>query len=255
MVGRKALHKLPRLYVPQQYVAGALIDIGKDYSHRLSNVLRMREGECFRVFNGTTGEYLCEVDEVTRRQRSVRARVRELIRPNVTTDIKFTLFFSPIKKSRQKILLEKATELGVHHFVPVISQNTNYNFVPSDWMSVAIAATEQSEQLHVPTISDPISIKTLHQEVKTPLFLCTERSDTSEPLITVLLSTLPQHRELSVLVGPEGGFTGVEVGELSQCQHVIPVSLGNTVLRSETACLYVLSCAAAVSQHVLRDKQ
>lgn len=189
---------------------------------------------------------------MTKRQKSVRARVRELIRPNVSPTMKFTLFFSPIKKSRQKIILEKATEIGVHRFVPVTFQNTNYTIVPSDWISVLIAATEQSEQLYVPTISDPISIKTLHQEFKMPLLLCAERSETSVPIITALQSMLQRQSELSMLIGPEGGFTAEEIRDLSQSPSVTPVSLGNSVLRSETACLYALSCANAVYQHVLQ---
>lgn len=245
---RILFHKLPRLYLPQQYTTGTIIEIGKEYSHRLSNVLRMRQGDHFRVFNGTTGEYLCEIEEIERRHVAVRARVLELLRPLTPAEIMSTLYFSPIKKTRQKILIEKATELGAQHFVPVISQNTNHKFAASDWITTAVAATEQADRMWLPIFHDSINLKNI--TYNTPLLICRERSNSTVPIMSALRSILSQHNSVGVLVGPEGGFTEQECEILAQHTHAIHVTLGDTILRAETASIYALSCIGAVHQQL-----
>jgi 16S rRNA (uracil1498-N3)-methyltransferase len=172
-----------------------------------------------------------------------------------------TLYFSPIKTKRLKIMLEKATELGITDFQPVITQNTNVDLTPSDLKSltaVITEAAEQSERQTVPRLHNRVSFKSFLSESqlkKKLLLVCLERSN-SKDILTALTDIKPLMHSMStgIVCGPEGGFSAEEINEFQRMEddgggsRLIPVSLGPNILRAETAAIYALSCLSAVSQ-------
>ena len=149
----KSLWKLARVYVSTEDIRiGSQLVLDEDTSHYISNVMRLRIGEQFRVFNGKQDEFMAEVGAVHKK----RLLTIEIIKPTNRTMSdepvsRVSLFFAPIKKTRLKIILEKATELGVNSFIPLITTRTNSLFETADSLrKTIIESCEQSERLTIP---------------------------------------------------------------------------------------------------------
>lgn len=255
-------HKLPRLYLPADLRPSAVLDLSEEDSNYIKNVMRLRDGEAFRVFNEREGEFLAQVSLASRQQRrssvTVRATVGDQIRPIDTKQesgkVSLDLLFAPIKKDRVKLLVEKATELGVDRLQPVLTQNTNYDLEGSSTMEtlrkVIIQSVEQSERLTVPELLPPLTLQevlSLGSDGHGPILACTERRRDQPSLLSALLDGSEQVERVRLLVGPEGGFTTEEMVQLQAAGPAVRcVSLGENILRAETAAICGLSIARAV---------
>jgi len=173
------------------------------------------------------------------------------------------LFFAPIKKQRVKLLLEKATELGVSRLSPVITQNTNEKWAAAadddedggSFGRILVESAEQCERLSVPILAAPTPLSSLLSSFpqshppQTHLLVCRERCADATPLLSSLggaagggVAALPP---VCLLVGPEGGFTDNELRDMASRPFVRFVSLGENVLRAETAALAALAITTA----------
>ena len=161
----KAPSKLPRIYYPQTVKVNNDLILDLKTIHYLKCVLRIKPGYQFRCFNPTDGEFLCTwLASDDRSKETKQASVISQLRPPLSANNiqQFVLYFAPIKNTRLKDMTESCTELGVRHFIPVVTQNTNsiYNSY-ENFASRLIESAEQSEQLHIPEIHNQISIKQL----------------------------------------------------------------------------------------------
>jgi 16S rRNA (uracil1498-N3)-methyltransferase len=154
-----------------------------------------------------------------------------------TTKRAVHLLFAPIKKHRQDWLIEKAVELGVTDFHPVLTQNTEVRKLNESRLTQQILeAAEQCERFDIPQLHE---LKKLDKVISSwsgalPLFACIERFDT-KPLQAVVP---PQRENVALLIGPEGGFTETEKDAIAK--HATAVGLGDTILRCETAVVKAL---------------
>ena len=273
------------MYLNQPLQIGVSVEIGSESAHYLSNVLRLREGSLFRAFNGNDNEFGCEyLLELCRSKNVKRMKNIDQVHANVLSQIRnsesntqlpVTLYFAPIRSKKVKLLLEKATELGVEKMAVVQTELTQggNDFLDSEsLLRVIVDAVEQSERISLPSLSvEPVSLVELldhWQRLKdngdeVRLLVCKERMDQSGgmPLLSALLQT-PQllisegkHlRERStpfgLVVGPEGGWTTAESDLFRERSVVQTVSLGDSVLRSETACITALSLFSGAVDHV-----
>ena len=269
-VGAKAVHKLPRLFIDQSLEQGQIVNLSGEDAHYVGNVMRVKPGFCFRGFNGRSGqgEYLFEIVEGTGNRGAkmgggeVRAEVKRMLRSFDEEVVKrrrsgnVTLYFAPIKKPKLKLVMEKATEIGLAKFVPVISQNVNVNIdfdKDASFDRIIMESAEQCERMDIPTlVKGPLALSSLIQEWKgsSPLLVCRERSESAEPLLKVLLESDSGLEgrgsgETGLLVGPEGGFTDAEFAEMAKNPAVRFVSLGQNVLRAETAAIAALATVSA----------
>jgi 16S rRNA (uracil1498-N3)-methyltransferase len=146
------------------------------------------------------------------------------------------LAFSPLRTHLTHFVIEKATELGVTHIQPIISDYTQHRQVCIDkYKKIAIEATEQCERLSVPRIFDA---KNLYEfiDARPQINWLAAIERTSSPLISI---DTEKKESVGVIIGPEGGFSESERSVLAK--SVTIVSLGNSILRSETAALFALS--------------
>jgi len=169
------------------------------------------------------------------------------------------LYFAPLKKQRVKLLLEKATELGVDHLFPVQTQNTNERWATGGEEAAGLArvlveSAEQCERLSVPSLEKITSLADLLQAFPTShpqsrLLVCRERSPESPPLLGAALEVSVANPAAArcLLVGPEGGFTAEELQTLAKLDFVRFVSLGESVLRAETAAIAALAVLGATA--------
>ena len=240
-----AHYTLPRLYIPPAPIwqAQVSVDFEPEQVHYLRNVLRKNIGDLVRVFDGHHGEWLLEITDLNKKQGT--GILRENLRPQPDNDsTPITLYFSPLKKQAQDMVVEKATELGVTHFIPVLMERTNNSKIRLDKIqSRIIEASEQCERLTLPTVHQSTDLQSVIGNTTHPLLYCAEWG-TAEPIVTVL-QTLQAGESLrdgiALLVGPEGGLSAHEMSQLNTCPHAYAVSLGPRILRAETAVISGLS--------------
>jgi 16S rRNA (uracil1498-N3)-methyltransferase len=161
-----------------------------------------------------------------------------------TETLPITLYFAPIKRQRLEMLLEKATELGVTHLQPIKTQHSMELGNIERLQAIVLEAAEQCERLTVPKIYPLIDLKTLvaKWDAQRILYWCLERAGSP------LLETLDASKPIAFLTGPEGGFSQEEIAWLKEQTFVKPVSLGNTILRAETAAIVALGVAMGCVQ-------
>ncbi len=226
--------KLPRLYVDHELSDGATIELSTQQAHYLRNVLRRATGDEVRLFNGRDGEWLGVLD-ISKKSATARPCKRLKSQPEEKTETH--LLFAPIKKGAMDFLIEKAVELGVTHLHPVLTQNTEVRQVNEERLRAQIVeAVEQCERLTIPTLAAVTSLSDIgsHWNPAIKLYACIERRESS-PLGG------PFSEKSAFLIGPEGGFTKEEKEKLGKLSFVIPVTLGESILRAETAALFCLS--------------
>ena len=155
------------------------------------------------------------------------------------------LIFSPIKQHRMNLAIQKATELGVSKIIPCITEYTNIRTINIQSLyDNAIEAAEQSERLDIPKIQEQIDLKSLLTEwpKDRKLIYCDEKISNGKEIISTLLPLKDENYKWGVLVGPEGGFSNTEKELITKKKYVIPVSLGDRPLRSDTAITVSLFC-------------
>jgi len=227
--------KWPRLFIPDDLAPGKIISLPGDQAHYITHVLRKKTGDPVRLFNGRGGEWKSTIDSVTKKSTGVR--IDTLIRPYNPALRRIHFLFAPIKKQRQDWMIEKAVELGATDFHPVLTQNTEVRDINEDRLHTQICeAAEQNERLDIPALHPLKKLEpVLSGWNKTiPLLSCVERS-----YKTPALDAIKDKSDIAFLVGPEGGFTREEKEYLTA--HTTPVTLGDTVLRCETAAVMMLS--------------
>ena len=232
-------------------VEGAHFTIKEDQSHYLINVLRLKRGSNFRVFNEVDGEWRAQIVDASK--RTISAKVISRLRLPLDSIPQIDIWFAPIKKTRTEMIVEKATELGVSLMQPVITQRTQRaQFRVERYKKIVIEAAEQTERLDLPKIEEPRklidAIAALPADKR--LYYCDEIAATiNESEIPSSLKTFPfahvierdEYTPSIILVGPEGGFSQQERTMLRSRKNTIPVSLGPRVLRAETAVLVALT--------------
>ncbi len=227
--------KLPRLFTSHALSNKGDIPLDPAQAHYLGNVLRRKAGAQIRLFNGRDGEWLGTLSNLQKKSGDVT--LEKQLHEQPTQIRKLHLLFSPIKKNRMDWLIEKAVELGATDFHPIITQNTEVRKINEDRLKAQIfEAAEQCERFEIPTLH---SLEKLDKTIKnwdtsTTILSCIERANAPE--IQDIQNA--QKSDIAFLIGPEGGFTKEEKTQLEK--QTTPVTLGQTILRCETAVVKAL---------------
>lgn len=233
---------MTRLYIPIEITANAVITLTSEQSHYLIKVLRLTAGNKINIFNQDAGEWSAEIIQPSNKT-SIRA-LEQTKKPHACNSLQ--LCFSPLKNDAMVYLVEKATELGVTHLQPVLTERCNNSRLNSDRLQKnAIEASQQCERFDVPEVL-PLEylgklLKFWNSEM--PLIACIERCETQ-----TIYEYLTQEKSSNVafLIGPEGGFSDAEQDLMKQYNFVKAVTLGPRILRAETAAVAVISCYQAI---------
>lgn len=227
------LFKLPRLYLDAALRNERSAPLDPAQAHYFKNVLRRQDGQQVRVFNGRDGEWLGALENLSKKGGDVR--LARQLRPQPPAPRPVHLYFAPIKKSAMDWLVEKAVELGATDLHPVVTQNTEIRKIAGDRLERQILeAAEQCERLDRPALHPLLPLDAaLRTDI--PVLACLERRDAAP-----VAAAVPGAGAVGLLIGPEGGFTAEEKEKIAALPHSVAVSLGDTVLRSETAAAYAL---------------
>lgn len=189
-------------------------------------VLRYRQGQQVILFDGVKKEQLYVITEFKKHSAHLEL-VTEFERKTPSRDM--YLFWSLLKKDKNDWVLQKCTEIGVSHFVPILaerSEKTGFNLERAQ--KIIIEAAEQCGRSDIPTVTEPLLLQTaLHEYAgKVPLFVC-EQHELTKP-------KKPNYEHVGALIGPEGGWSDSEK-QLFMTQEVGKLYLGDFTLRAETA--------------------
>jgi 16S rRNA (uracil1498-N3)-methyltransferase len=226
--------QLPFFYIAQYDPLSKEITLEEDRSRHIVQVLRMKEGDKLHLTDGKGRLLTAAITDAHKKHCRVLTASDQYISPPAR---KITIGISLIKNaSRFEWFLEKATEIGVTEIIPLICERTEKQKFRSDRMNgICISAMLQSRQCWLPVLHEPIActllfnqeevIKTVHR------FIAHCIEDGKRSLSQFLNSSIT---DSLILIGPEGDFTKEEV-DMAMSFQFIPVSLGETRLRTETA--------------------
>ena len=221
------MNALPLFYFPALAPSASVIDLDDTIRHHAVIVLRMSQGEQLRLTNGKGLSATATIQTATKKQLAVRL-LNFINHPS--PDRKLILGISLLKNAaRFEWMLEKVTEIGITEIYPLRCERTEkQHYKKERFEQIIVSACLQSQQFHFPLLHDPISLREiLDQSLPNQKFIahCMEGDKTmlSHP-----------SGDAALLIGPEGDFTIQEIVEAIN-QQFIPVSLGNTRLRTETA--------------------
>src|SRR6266700_7524687 len=235
---------VPRFFAPVQLSLGAEIDV-PERAARHCAVLRLRRGDAVVLFNGEGGEFSAELIRISR--GAARAFLISRQTPERESPLAIALAQCVSSGDRMDITLQKSTELGVARIVPIASERSVVR-LSSDradrrvehWRNVVIAACEQCGRNRVPEVA-------VNTELDT--FLAGAGSDELRLLLAPnasrAMKDLIPGRAVTLLVGPEGGFTPEE-RRRAEGSGFVPVCFGPRVLRTETAPLAAIAAMQAL---------
>jgi 16S rRNA (uracil1498-N3)-methyltransferase len=224
---------LPFFYINTTPAVNTFEVLSEENSKHIVQVLRMQEGKQIKLTDGVGNIYVAEITNAHKKKCAVKILQKEFLPKAINT---VCIAVSPVKNnSRLEWFLEKATEMGVAEIVPLICDRTEKQNLKQDRLNgILISAMLQSQQAWLPILAEPKKYATFLQEVKTEnkfIAHCEEDKKTS-------LKDLSnqQTKSTTILIGPEGDFTTAEI-ELAIKNNFLPVALGSTRLRTETAAL------------------
>ena len=206
--------------------------LNKSQSHYLTKVMRIKVSEKFSLFNNN-GEWLAKITEISKGIAKFIV-IEKLRQKDIAKEI--WLAFSPIKSNYFNFMIQKATELGVTKFSPIIFDRTIVRKINKERLEkVIIEAAEQSNRINVPVIEQP---QTLESFLKNDMDLIFTDLNASNKKIDLKKIT---RKPTCVIIGPEGDFSEEEREEILKFNGVQPIKINENILRSETAVISALS--------------
>lgn len=230
---------LPRIYTPEALIPNHNIGLESQASIHLIKVLRLKEGDEIRLFNGDGCEYLAHI--ISASKKNAQVKVCEVLSEDAKVSFPLHLGQVVSKGDRMDFTIQKATELGITDITPLWSERCDVRLKEErlekkmeHWQKVAISACEQSGRNIIPTIHPAMNYNDWASSVESDVKLVLHIRD-QKPLVDINTPS-----SVALLVGPEGGLTDDEVS-LCIDQQFTGLTLGPRILRTETAALAALS--------------
>lgn len=267
-----------RIFVNLSLLDNKYIYLTRNQTHYLNNVMRKKVGDEILCFNGNDGEWFCRIVEIAKKETKVKIIEQTKKQPQ---DVDLWLCFALVKNTPLTNIIQKATELGVSKFIPIMTERTNVKKINMERLkTIAVEASEQSDRLSVPEIAEVTKLDDLLKNWKSDrsLIFCDE-SGTGQPMGKLLepsadasrasiehserehkikdtsacASRAPiEHSERehktstypssAILIGPEGGFSKNEFEIINNYDYAMAVALGPRILRADTAAIAAISC-------------
>ena len=207
--------------------------LDKSQSHYLTRVMRVKENEFFSLFN-KEGEWEAKILGISK--SIVEFKTTKKLRQKENTK-ELWLAFSPIKSNYQNFMIQKATELGVTKFIPIIFDRTVVRKINKTRLEkIVIEASEQSNRINVPSFAIPQNLDNFLKKNSMDLIF-TDLNSKKNKVDKSKLTDKP----VCVIIGPEGDFSETERDKILSFKGVQPVKINENILRSETAVISAIS--------------
>lgn len=233
---------MKRFYCQPENIIDDKILLPAGQAHHIKNVLRLKKYDKITVFDGKGNQYNCIITNFGKKDIAAKIESSEFSLSKESA-YKLTLVQAlPNKKGKMDFIIEKATELGVDKIIPAAAERSAaaYRVKLERWQKIASEASRQCGRSKIPEIKDILSVDEAlsflsMSEIK--LFACIDKEAIN---IREALKGVKNPKNIAVFIGPEGDFTFLEAKSAKEKSFKL-VSLGERVLRTETAGLYVLS--------------
>ena len=236
-----------RLFVDEELTQGLTIGLSGGQAHYLGNVMRLKAGDTLALFDDRTGEWRGQIEAIGKRQIDVV--VTAYLRPReVVPDL--WLGAAPVRRVRYDMLAEKACELGVARFTPVLTRRAVVDKVNRDRLRAQmIEAAEQCGRSALPVIDAETRLSDWLRDMQGRMIFFADEGG-GVPLIDAITAN---PGPAAILVGPEGGFDAEERASILATPGAVGVSLGPRILRAETAAMAAV--AVWMAQHERYDQR
>ncbi|MDO8282320.1 MAG: 16S rRNA (uracil(1498)-N(3))-methyltransferase [Thermodesulfovibrionia bacterium] len=244
---------MARIFLPPEQLLSKEIIITGENARYLSLVLRAKPGEFITILNGNGKRYICKIITVHKKAITVENIKEELY--SSESPISITLIQGLPKGDKMDHIIQKSTELGVNKIVPLITERSQIRTSDkvSRWRKIALSASQQSGREIVPEIIEPIDFNKLcdtqpntAEDIGSLKLLFSESLE--ERNLKQVLNNCHKIKNITILVGPEGGFSKQEIS-IVVAKGFTEVSLGPRTLRTETSPITAIS----IIQYVLGD--
>jgi len=224
-----------RLFFPKSLSLNLTSRLDKPQSHYINKVMRIKSNEFFSLFN-SSGEWEAKIKEIS----------KGIVEFNITKQLRqkennkeIWLAFSPIKSNYFNFMMQKATELGVTKFIPIVFDRSvvrkiNHNRVEK----IIIEASEQSNRINIPVLEKCQNLKNFLSKNNKKIELIFTDLNTKNKKLDVKKTT---DKPICVIIGPEGDFSEKERKEILSFEGVSKININENILRSETAAISALS--------------
>ena len=245
---------MPKFFVNNKQINGNKIFInGQDFIH-LKEVLRIRIGQEIEVCNEDTSEnFLCLINNIN--ETNIECDIKEKINLNTESNVKVSIFQGLPKADKMELIIQKSIELGAFDIYPVEMKRCVVKLNEKDkkkkierWQKISYSAAKQSMRNIIPKVNDVININKLCEIINNYDIMLLAYENEKENFIKNEIENLKekikkenlQKLNIGIIIGPEGGLDIKEVEILKQSGAKV-ISLGNRILRTETASLNILS--------------
>ena len=224
-----------RLFFPKSLSLNLTSKLDKPQSHYISKVMRIKPNEVFSLFN-RSGEWEAKIKEIS----------KGIVEFNITKQLRQTksskeiwLAFSPIKSNYFNFMIQKATELGVTKFIPIIFDRSVVRKVNTNRIEkIIIESSEQSNRIDIPKLEKCQNLKNFLEKNNKKIELIFTDLNTENKKIHLKKQT---EKPICIIVGPEGDFSEIERKEILSFDGVNKIKINENILRSETAAISALS--------------
>jgi len=221
-----------RLFFKESLSLNINSTLDRSQSHYLSKVMRINTGENFSLFN-QSGEWEAKVDNINKGivEFTIMKKLRS---PNNEKEI--WLAFAPIKLNYLNLMIQKATEIGITRFIPILTERTVVRKLNEKRINkIIIEASEQSNRLKVPSLDKLTKLDTFLKSNQNTNIIFGDLNTDNKKI------DLKNRDPLCVLIGPEGDFSIKERKNILKLKNIIPLKINDNILRSETAAISMIS--------------
>jgi 16S rRNA (uracil1498-N3)-methyltransferase len=225
-----------RFYAPPENFNGAnMITLGLEETRHLRDVLRLRAGEKIQVFDGAGNEFLCAIENISKKETSLQI-IEETAPAASESNLDLTLAVALLKGEKFELVVQKAVELGVTKLVPLNTKRADVKSKDADkkldrWQKIALEACKQSGRARLMQIELPADFEKFVKCAEGAKILFAERGGES-------FSEIKESKKITALVGSEGGWDDLEI-ESAAANGFQIVTLAGRILRAETAAIAV----------------
>jgi len=226
---------MPHFFIDSQCISGNRIEFSQDYKH-LVKALRLRVGEKLLLIDENRIQYETKVLQIN--PASILVEIQKQYLSTRELDFELHLAQVPLRSDAQNLVIEKATELGIHTLHPLYTDNCALskdviNKKIDKWQKIMVESSKQCERAVVPICSSLITLADIGDDYDRIIAFCERHSEFSLKK-HLAENPIKKGEKILVIVGPEGGFSEKEFAFFEK-KGFIQASLGDLILRAETA--------------------
>jgi len=234
-----------RFYAPPENFHAKTVSLSPEETRHLRDVLRLRENEMVRVFDGAGREFSCEIKTI-KKLETVLEIIEEISPLALAPDLDLTLAAALLKGEKFDLVIQKSVELGVSSFLPVITKRTDVKLKDFEkranrWQKIALEAAKQCGRADLMKIKKPMSFGEFLLSAEGTKILFAEKGGEA-------FSKIKENKKITAVIGCEGGWDDSEI-ESAKASGFQIITLKGRILRAETAAISI----AAILQHRFGD--